>query len=71
MISNKLGFISTHRKEKSVNDDEDYSADFTRVLSELSNTYRKFPFYLIEIMAEDYNIPHNEIKILFDNFLRI
>ncbi len=70
MSSNKLRFISTHRKEKSVKDDEDFSADFTRLLSELSNMYGEFPYYLIEIMVEDYNIPINELKILIPDFLR-
>ncbi|KKL79524.1 hypothetical protein LCGC14_2013930 [marine sediment metagenome] len=32
--------------------------------------YGEFPYYLIEIMVEDYNIPKNELKILFDVFLR-
>ncbi|KKL22125.1 hypothetical protein LCGC14_2438580 [marine sediment metagenome] len=71
--SNKIKFSTAQIKEnlkENLDISEDYSADFKRMLSELSLMYKKFPFYLIEIMAEDYNIPHNEIKILFDNFLR-
>ncbi len=29
--------------------------------------YKKFPYYVIEMMAEDYNIPETELKILFHN----
>ncbi len=64
--SNKIKFNLIQEKEiPDIN--EDYSADFKRMLSELSLMYKKFPFYLIEIMAEDYNIPETELNILFHN----
>ncbi|HEC40319.1 hypothetical protein LCGC14_1173030 [marine sediment metagenome] len=64
-ISNKAVLDSVSRKEKTKDADEDYYNQFKTMLSELSMTYKKFPYYLIEIMGEDYNIPETEIKILF------
>lgn len=49
-------------------DDENY-AQFKKMLLELSDLYREFPFYLIEIMAEKYGIPDSEVKLLTRNFL--
>ena len=60
----------TVKVKKKVDIEEDLFDNFNRLLLEISRLYRKFPYYIIELMAEDYNIPHNEIKILFDNFLR-
>lgn len=39
------------------------------MLTELSNMYKNFPYYIIEIMAEDYIIPETELKILIPDFL--
>ncbi|HEC37257.1 hypothetical protein LCGC14_0796410 [marine sediment metagenome] len=64
--SNKIKFCTVQKKEN-LDINEDYSADFKRMLSEISNMYKKFPYYLIEIMAEDYNIPETELKILVRN----
>ncbi len=64
--SNKIKFRAAQKKEN-LDSNEDYSADFKRMLSEISNMYKKFPYYLIEIMAEDYNIPETELKILIHN----
>jgi len=50
------------------NEDENY-AKFKKLLIELSDLYREFPFYVIEIMAEKYEIPNSEVKLLTRNFL--
>ncbi len=49
-------------------DDKNY-VKFKKLLIELSALYREFPFYLIEIMAEKYEIPDSEVKLLTRNFL--
>ncbi|HEC37255.1 hypothetical protein LCGC14_0899780 [marine sediment metagenome] len=67
--SNKVSIASVQRIEK-LGNIEDYTPDFKRMLSELSLTYKKFPYYIIEMMAEEYNIPNNELKILIPDFLR-
>jgi len=50
-------------------DDENY-AKFKKLLIELSDLYREFPSYIIDIMAEKYEIPDSEVKLLTRNFLR-
>ena len=42
----------------------DYEDKFTRMLLELSKLYKRFPKYMLEIMAEDYGIPAIELKTL-------
>ena len=44
--------------------DEEYRTKFDRALHELCGLHKKFPFYMIELMAEKYGIPRSEIKIL-------
>jgi len=54
--SRKVKYKSASKiKELDIN--EDYSANFKRLLSEVSRSYKKFPYYIIEMMAEEYNIP--------------
>jgi len=67
--SSKVEFRLAHKNEK-LDNIEDYFADFKRILSQLSRMYKKFPYYIIEIMADDYNIPNSELKILFHKSLR-
>lgn len=43
---------------------------FLDLLKTLSLKYREFPVYMIELMAQDYNIPPRELKILIRNFLK-
>jgi len=38
------------------------------MLKVLQRTYRKFPKFMIEIMAENYGIPIKEIKPLLNKF---
>ena len=46
----------------------DYSETFLEMLQFLQLTYRKFPKFMIEIMAENYGIPLQEIKPLITKF---
>ncbi|MBA7522785.1 hypothetical protein ES705_14905 [subsurface metagenome] len=46
----------------------DYSETFFEMLKVLQRTYRKFPKFMIEIMAENYGIPIKEIKPLLNKF---
>jgi len=51
------------------NDQEfDYKGRFNEMLMELSKLYGKFPKYLLEIMAENYGIPHSELCVLINEF---
>ncbi|MHA2007535.1 MAG: DUF1922 domain-containing protein [Promethearchaeota archaeon] len=43
---------------------------FRNMLLEISDIYPKFPFYLIEIMAEDNGIPSSELNILVKDCLK-
>ncbi|MFX0021521.1 MAG: hypothetical protein ACFE9S_04295 [Candidatus Hermodarchaeota archaeon] len=45
-------------------DNEDYLERFKQMLSNISESYNSFPYYIIEIMAENYGIPHPEVKLL-------
>ena len=42
----------------------DYSARFLDALHSLQKSYKKFPKFMIEIIAEEYGIPNNEVKKL-------
>ena len=48
--------------------DNDYSSKFTKMLQEISGSYTVFPFYVLEIMAENFDIPVSELKILVKVF---
>lgn len=50
--------------------EEDLFFCFKQMLSEISRLYSRFPYYIIKLMAEDYNIPNNELKTLFNAFLK-
>jgi len=43
---------------------------FKRMLIEISKTYKEFPNYIIEVMADNYGIPESEIKVLTRYFLK-
>ena len=34
----------------------------------ISSTYKEFPDYVIEVMAENYMIPHSQLKFLMKQF---
>lgn len=53
------------------NDQEiDYRHKFNEMLFELSRLYKRFPKYMLEIMAEDYQIPSIELKTLIRSAIK-
>ena len=48
----------------------DYSAKFLKALHSLQKSYRKFPKFMIEIIAENNGIPPSEVKKLFNIYRR-
>lgn len=50
--------------------EDDLLPQFKKMLLEISETYIKFPFYIIEIMAENYEISKSELKILIKNCIQ-
>jgi len=46
----------------------DYSEIFLEMLQYLQLTYKKFPKFMIEIMADNFGIPSSEIKPLIRKF---
>jgi len=46
----------------------DYSETFLEMLHFLQITYKKFPKFMIEVMAENYGIPRKEVKPLMLKF---
>ena len=46
----------------------DYSETFLEMLHFLQITYKKFPKFMIEVMAENYGIPLKEVKPLMLKF---
>ena len=63
--SNSLTF--SYSKEDKI-DEPDIKFKFKTLLLKLSKLYSKFPGYLIEIMAEDFGIPSQEIPRLIKKF---
>ncbi len=56
--------------KKNEDQEIDYSSNFTEVILDLSRLYKKFPKYLIEIKAEDYQIPENELNKLINSAIK-
>lgn len=50
--------------------ENDYLLRFSKILKELSELYKEFPLYIIEMMAEKYNIPKLELKLIMNLFIR-
>ena len=50
--------------------DNDFTAKFKKMLIEISETYKEFPSYIMEVMADNYGIPNSEIKMLTRYFLK-
>ncbi|MCK4381355.1 MAG: hypothetical protein KAW51_09485 [Candidatus Lokiarchaeota archaeon] len=48
----------------------DYSKKFLEALHFLQSSYKKFPKFMIEIIAENYGIPPTEVKKLINIFRR-
>ncbi|MHA2036245.1 MAG: DUF1922 domain-containing protein [Promethearchaeota archaeon] len=45
-------------------DKDDLSTKFEKILVEISDSYNRFPYYVLEIMADNYGIPRLELKLL-------
>jgi len=45
-----------------------YSETFLEMLQFLKYTYKKFPKFMIEVMADNYGIPRKEVKPLMLKF---
>jgi len=60
----KLKDIAVNGAESS----EDTTRQFRKMLFEISAMYKKFPIYIIEVMADNYGIPASELKNLAKNF---
>ncbi|MFX1572791.1 MAG: DUF1922 domain-containing protein [Promethearchaeota archaeon] len=61
---------SRSRQIKNIeNDDDRLLKSYKKMLLKISSMYKKFPLYVIEVMADNFGIPSSEIKILTRNFL--
>lgn len=56
------------QKEVDIASEEDFSEQFTIMLKEIASTYKSFPGYVIEVMADNYMIPHSQLKFLKKQF---
>ena len=56
--------------KKEINDEKRDKLEeiFKKMVAELTQKYKHFPLYIIEIMAENYGIPCSEVKILIRGF---
>ena len=71
ITSQKVVRTKTKVKELKVNKEEiDYSSKFNDMIVELSNLYKKFPKYLLEIKAEDCGIPKTELNSLIKSAIK-
>ena len=52
------------------NEVSEYFEKFKIMVCDLSKTHNSFPYYAIEIMAENYGIPKSEVKLLTKRLLR-
>jgi uncharacterized protein YkvS len=48
--------------------EEDISQRFKIMLKKLSSIYKTFPSYVLEVMADNYMIPHSQLKLLKKQF---
>lgn len=49
---------------------DEYESLFIDLLKELSSKYKEFPFYMMELMAQECHIPPMELKILIRKFVK-
>ncbi len=67
-ISPKKSVIHEFQVKDYERNEDDYLDSFKKMLLELSQSYKEFPLYIVELIAENYNIPDKELKILIRNF---
>lgn len=51
-------------------DNNEFSNEFNKMLQEISRSYTTFPFYVLEITAENYAIPLSELRLLVRSSLK-
>jgi len=71
--SDEFTVVSSPKKKPNfdtIQDTNDLISKFEKMLHEISDSYTEFPFYVFEIMAENFGIPLSELKILIKNFLK-
>lgn len=55
---------------KILDDDNGLQPKFRGMLREISSSFKKFPYYVLEIMAENYGIPLSDLSLLVKNSRR-
>ena len=70
-IASNLGvsYENTQKKLKKKNLEPNFDNIFKELLNKLSGMYSKFPGYMIRMLADEFKIPHLEIKILSNKFM--
>jgi len=58
------------RDEIGQEEEDIYIHKFKKMLIKLAEMYKELPFYVIEFMADNYDIPTSEVKILTRLFLK-
>jgi hypothetical protein len=56
--------INPVKKPRKKEDEENYEQKFEDMLMEITKMHEYFPYYVIEIMADNYCIPKSEVRIL-------
>jgi len=62
--------IKSSRDEEEQEEEDIYIHRFKKMLIKLAEMYKELPFYVIELMADNYGIPSSEVKILTRLFLK-
>ncbi|MFX0167311.1 MAG: DUF1922 domain-containing protein [Candidatus Hodarchaeota archaeon] len=64
--------VAVKKSEDRIRDGDGSSEDtirqFEKMLKEIYSTYKKFPLYIIEIIADNYGIPASELEVLTRSF---
>ena len=67
---NDRSYDETFNNSTVDDNDDGLAIKFKKMIDEISELYDEFPFYVLEIMAENYTIPLSELKILVRNSLK-
>lgn len=60
---------SGYKKEILKEPNKEYAERFKKILDELSKSHKKFPYFMLEIMTEERQIPMSELKALIRKFV--
>ena len=66
----KIAPTAKSSKDEIGQEEDVYIHRFKKMLIKLAEMYRELPFYVIELMADTYDIPTSEVKILTRLFLK-